>query len=161
MSIKLLIIFICAAVGTLAGFLTMRSYRRSYRYLDGVCSLINELRRNIAYRRDSVASILGSYSTESAQLKKNIAEYIAYASSKDGSPDISRGYLPATVHERVCSLFRALGQSDGEGEISELERFSLEFIELRDKAAQKSEKYGPLAVKLGFLFGLGVGVLFL
>lgn len=161
MSVKLLIICICAAVGTLAGFLTMQSYRRSYRYLDGICSLINELKRNIAYRRDSVASILGEYKTDSSQLKKNIDEYIAYASSKDGSPNISRGSMSAAVYEKVSGLFRALGRSNGDGEISELERFGLEFTELRDKAAQKSEKYGPLAVKLGFLFGLGVGVLFL
>ena len=72
MSVKLLIICICAAVGTLAGFLIMQSYRRSYRYLDGICSLINELKRNIAYRRDSVASILGEYKTDSSQLNSEL-----------------------------------------------------------------------------------------
>lgn len=161
MNVKILIMCIYTAVGTLSGYLTMRSYKRSYVYLDGVCSLINELKRNIAYRRDSAASILQGFKTSSPLLKKHIEEYIAFAGSKDGEPSISRGTLPQSTYEKVKHLFFALGRSDGDGQISELELFGSEFTELRDKSANKSEKYGPLAVKLGFLFGLGVGILFL
>ncbi len=161
MSVKILILCVCAAVGTATGFLIMRSYKRSYAYLDGVCTLINDLKRNIAYRRDSVATILGEYSTDSPQLKKNIEEYIAYASSGKTEPEFSRGQLSKPVYDRMTKLFLSLGRSDGDGELSELERFGSEFSELRKKAAEKSDKYGTLAVKLGFLFGLGVGVLFL
>lgn len=159
MSTKILIIFICAAVGTAAGYLVMKSYRRNFAYLDGVCKLIGELKRNISYRRDVASSVLGALDIESAQLKKNVEEYIAFAGGKDEKPNISRGFLPLEVYTRVCDLFCSLGKSDGSSQLDELNMFGDAFKSMRDGAEQKCKKYGTIAVKLGFLLGLGVGVL--
>lgn len=156
---KLLIVVICAAVGTFAGFVVMSAYRRNEEYLDGVCGLISELKRNMAYRRDAAATVLAKYAAKSAHLKKNIGEYIAFVNAKDGKLDISRGFLPSRTHAGVCELFASLGGADGGAQQRELEAFGSSFEELRTAAAQKSAKYGALAVKLGFLFGLGVGIL--
>ncbi len=156
---KILIVVLCAAVGTFVGFAVLCSYRRNLEYLDGVCGLISELKRNMAYRRDAAASVLASYDTKNAHLKKNIGEYMAFVGAKDGKLDISRGFLPPRTHSGVCELFASLGGADGGAQQRELEAFGASFEELRAKAAQKSAKYGALAVKLGFLFGLGVGIL--
>ncbi|MCH5162983.1 MAG: hypothetical protein J1G38_05795 [Clostridiales bacterium] len=161
MTNKLFILVICAAVGTAAGFIVMKTYKRKHAYLVGVCDMIGELKRNISYRNDSAASILGAFDTESTQLKKNIGEYIAYTEAKDGKLDISRGFLSSGDHAKVKELFGALGTSDGASQMERLNSFSKLFEDMRDKAGEKSDKYGALSVKLGFLFGLGVGVLFL
>lgn len=156
---KILIVVICAAVGTFAGFVVMNAYRRNVEYLDGVCGLISELKRNMAYRRDAAASVLSGFETKSVQLKKNIGEYMAFVNAKDGKLEISRGFLPPRTHSGVCELFASLGGGDGGAQQRELEIFGSTFEEQRATAAKKSEKYGALAVKLGFLFGLGVGIL--
>lgn len=161
MTNKLFIMAVCAAVGAAAGFIVMKTYKRRLAYLTGVCNMIGELKRNISYRKDSAASILGAFDTDSAQLKKNISEYIAYTEAKDGALDISRGFLSGDDHAKVKEFFGALGTSDGASQMDRLDAFSAMFTVLRDKAAEKSDKYGALSVKLGFLLGLGVGVLFL
>lgn len=161
MTAKLLIVFVCAAVGAATGYFVMSAYNRNRLYMESVCAMIAELKRNISYRRDSVAGILGGFETESPQLKKNIAEYSAYAAAKDGELVISRGFLSANDHAKVKELFGSLGVSDGRSQTEGLEAFAAEFDALKKAAIERSEKYGTLAVKLGFLFGLGVGVLFL
>lgn len=159
MSVKILIVFICTAVGTAAGYFVMCVYKRNFDYLDGVCKLLNELKRNISYRRDAAASVLGAAAIDSAQLKKNVAEYITYTGGKADKPTLSRGFLSAETYARVCELFYSLGKSDGNSQLDELEMFLKTFGDLRAAAETKCKKQGAVAVKLGFLLGLGVGVL--
>ncbi len=158
---KLLMVLICATVGAATGYLVMRAYKRNKTYMESVCAMIAELKRNISYRRDSVLDILNGFETECVQLKKNIAEYSVYAEEKGGRLEISRGFLSASDHAKVKELFGSLGVFDGKSQLDALDTFAVEFDALKRSAVEKSDKYGVLAVKLGFLFGLGVGVLFL
>lgn len=163
MTIKLLIIAVCAALGTATGYVVMLSYKKRSCYMSGICALIGEMKRNISYRRDAVTRIAGNYSgsIESALLKKHIEEYATFVAAKDGKLALSRGYLSADVYSSVCSMFSALGKTDEKSQIDELDMFESVFSGYREKACERVEKYGALAVKLGFLLGLGVGVLFL
>ena len=137
MSVKILIVFICTAVGTAAGYFV----------------------RNRSSRRDAAASVLGAAAIDSAQLKKNVAEYIAYTGGKADKPTLSRGFLSAGTYARVCELFYSLGKSDGNSQLDELEMFLKTFGDMRAAAETKCKKQGAVAVKLGFLLGLGVVVL--
>lgn len=159
MSVKILIVFVCAAVGTLAGYLVMLKYKRNSAYLEGVCAMIGELKRNISYRRDTVSSVLGALDIDSSLLKKNVSEYIEYAKGNTDKPAVSRGFLNKEAYARVCELFASLGRSDSKTQISELGMFADTFDKLSAKARHKSDKLGAVAVKLGFLLGLGVGIL--
>ena len=159
MSVKILIVFVCTAVGTLVGFLIMLKYKRNCAYLEGVCAVIGELKRNIAYRRDAASQVLSGMNIQSAQLKKNVGEYIEYAKGGSDKPTISRGFLGEEVYSRVLELFGSLGRADSATQIKELDMFADSFDKLSSEAKQKSDKLGTVAVKLGFLFGLGVGIL--
>lgn len=161
MSVKILLMFVCTAIGTAVGYSVMRAYRRNLVYMDSMCAAINELKRNISYRRDAVSTVLSKCVLESEQLKKNIGEYISYVGAKDGKLEISRGFLSAAAYASVCEFFASLGKSDGSTQLNDLELFDSTFSAMRNAAAEKSSKYGALSVKLGFLFGLGVGVLIL
>lgn len=156
---RLLLVFLCAAVGTVIGYFILRSYRREFEYHDGVCALIGELKRNIAYRRDPATSVLDAFKAESALLQKNIEEYVRFARGKEGAPEISRGFLDADGYRAVSGFFGGLGHSEEGTQTKELDSYLKTFETMRDQAQKKCKVQGAVAVKLGFLLGLGVGIL--
>ncbi|MCM1367441.1 MAG: stage III sporulation protein AB [Roseburia sp.] len=159
MSAKLLMVFVCAAVGMACGFAVNKSYKRNLAYLDGICGLIADLKRNVAYRRDPAAEVIIKQAPTSALFKKNIDEYLSYVGSKGGTITLSKGFLTEKIYDGVCGFFSSLGAADEAAQLRELEMYESMFSEYRKSASEKSEKYGAVAVKLGFLFGLCVGVL--
>lgn len=161
MTVKILAVCLCCAAGTAIGFYMMHSYKRGFVYYDSLVALLVELKQNISFRRDSVASVLGAYVCDSKPLKKNIDEYLAHISNKSGELAISRGFLTRDAHADVVKLFSRLGGFDGDTQSGDLDMFISRFTALRDKAKEKFDKYGALSVKLGFLIGLGIGILFL
>lgn len=163
MTFKILVVALCAALGTAAGYIIMKSYKRKTSYMSGLCALIGELKRNISYRRDAAASVAEGFSlsAESGLLKKHIDEYKAFVAAKNGELILSRSFLSKDAYSSVCSFFTALGKTDEASQLDELEMYYKDFSERLAKASAESERYGALAVKLGFLLGLGVGVLFL
>ncbi len=161
MSVKIFMLFLCAAIGTAAGFALSRLFLRTSRYFSGVCELISELKRNISYRRDSVVSVMKNFKSKSERLNGQISEYISYVSTKDGELKLSRGFLSATAFSDINAFFGSLGKADGDTQMSDLELYLSKFEAQSAAAEEKSKKYGPLSIKLGFLFGLCVGILFL
>lgn len=161
MSIKIFIVFVCAAIGTGLGFVLSRAYRRKTVYYSSMCELVNELKRNISYRRDSVVSVMKNFKSGSDRLNSQISEYIGYVSTKDGELKLSRGFLPASAFAEINGFFSSLGFSDGESQARELDGYAKKFEAEYSAASEKSKKYGPLAIKLGFLFGLCLGILFM
>lgn len=158
-TIKVLVVFLCAAIGTACGYAIMRRYRRDKCYFDCLVKMIDELKHNITFRKDKLADILGRLSPDSALLKKNVEEYICYVGSKAEKPALSRGFLSENTYAQVVELFSTLGASDENTQLNRLNEFSGTFERMRADADAKYNKYGAAAVKLGFLFGLGVGVL--
>ena len=154
MSVKIFIVFLFAAIGTGLGYALSRTYLRTSRYYSGVCELIAELKRNISYRRDTVVSVMKNFKSGSERLNCQISEYITYASGKDGQLKLSRGFLSSSAFSAVNDFFSSLGKADGETQVKDLDSYYAKFETDFAAASEKSKKYGPLAIKLGFLFGL-------
>lgn len=161
MSVKILLLFVCAAIGTLCGYLIMKKYKRRAEYLDGLCGLIDALSRNVSYRRDSAVKAISAIETGSTLLKKHIAEYGDYAVGKVAAPDISKGFLDDGTYDKVREFFGSIGSFDGATQINELKMYTELFGGLRAEADEKYGKYGAFSVKIGFLIGLLIGVLVL
>lgn len=149
-------VFVCTAVGCACGLIIMRGLREKHVYLSDMCAFIAELKRNMAYRRDGAASVCARFVTSSKQLKKQLGEYIEYADGKSGELDLSRGTLSDEVYSEVCALFKAVGEAR-----VELTAFGERFDAMSAAAQNKYKTYGAMSVKLGFLLGLGVGILML
>ena len=161
MSIRLLILFLSAAVGTFCGYMVLLSHKRNYSYLSGVCDMLSALKQNLAYKKDTVPIVLGGLTVANAQLKKNIDEYVAFTLGQSDKHEVSRGFLPQSTYDGVTDLFAAIGASDESSQGLRLDALILRFDKLHADAERKYTKYGSVAVKLGFLVGLGVGVLVL
>lgn len=160
MSVKILICFLCVATGSACGYFVLIGHRRNFMYADGLCGAIQTLLRNMAYRRDSAARALSSFACSSPALQKNIAEYVSYAEGKSEKLNLSRGGIAVELFAKAGEFLSAIG-GDGNSYLSVLSAFNAECEKLRDEYEKKYKKFGPVAVKLGFLFGLGVGVLVL
>ena len=152
------LLFVCAAVGTFCGYLILLSYKRHYLYLDGMCAVISALKQNLSYKKDPVPTVLGGLNIDSAQLKKNIQEYISFASGQS-TYEVSRGFLPQDTFDGVKELFDSIGGSDEGTQQARLNAHLSRFEKLREAAEKKYKEIGGVAVKLGFLIGLAVGVL--
>lgn len=152
------LLFVCAAVGTFGGYLILLSYKRYYSYLDGICAMIGALKQNLSYKKDSVPVVLSGLNIANVQLKKNIQEYICFASGT-GSKELSRGFLPQETFDCVNELFDSIGGSDESTQGARLDALLLKFEKLREAAENKYRGFGGMAVKLGFLIGLAIGVL--
>ncbi|MCH5350337.1 MAG: hypothetical protein J1F39_00015 [Clostridiales bacterium] len=161
MSVKIFVAFLCAAIGTGLGFTVSRLYAKTSKYYLSVLELITELKRNIAYRRDSVASVMKGFKAGSERLGTQIAEYLAFVSTKNGELKLSRGFLSSSSFSDIVGFFSSLGRADGDGQEKDLDMYYKKFEADYAAATEKSKKYGPLAIKLGFLFGLCLGILFL
>lgn len=153
------LMFVSAAVGTFCGYMILLSYKRHYSYLDEMCTVISALKQNLSYKKDSVPVVLGGLNIGNAQLKKNIQEYINFASGQSINKDISRGFLPQTTFDSTKELFDSIGNSDEGTQGARLDAHLSRFEKLRAAAEKKYKDIGGVAVKLGFLLGLGVGVL--
>lgn len=161
MGIKVFSVFICVLIGTGGGYIIMRTYRLKASYLQGLCALIAELKRNVAFKRESMAKVMRVYSAQNPLLKRNLSEYVAFADGSGDKIGLSRGFLSPSLFKTVDGFFSSLGKSDGATQITELDFYGETFSALSVKAADNLQKYGALSVKLGFLFGLCVGILIL
>ncbi len=161
MTTKLLLLFLFMGMGTFCGYAVMLSMRRRYTYLNGVCKIIGDIKRNVAYRKDSLSGMLAGVDCESAQLKKNVEEFIQYVDGKADKPQFSRGFLPKDIYDKAVDLFTSIGKSDGPTQIEQLTVFEKDFSKLCAESKKKYTDLGGVAVKLGFLLGLGVGILIL
>lgn len=159
MTLKIAIVFICAAIGTATGYMVMRSCRLRYGYINELCGIIAELKHNVRYRRDGAVGIFRSLTVNNGHLSKNISEYIDYATGKTDKPNISKGYLENETFDAVCGFFGTFGRTDGKSQLDELKMYEDKFLSLDKKAEDKYNKVSAAAVKLGFLIGLGVGIL--
>ena len=152
------LLFVCAAIGTLCGYLILLSYKRHYSYLDDACAVISALKQNLSYKKDSVPAVLGRLNVTNAQLKKNIQEYISFASGQSANKELSRGFLPQATFDGVKELFDFIGGSDEGTQGARLDAHLTRFEKLREDAEKKYKGQGRVAVKLGLLIGLAVGV---
>ena len=127
--------------------------------MDGVCAVISALKQNLSYKKDPVPVVLGGLNISNLQLKKNIQEYISFASGQSLGKEVSRGFLPQETFDSVNELFDSIGASDESTQGARLDALLSKFEKLREAAENKYKGFGGMAVKLGFLIGLAVGVL--
>lgn len=161
MSVKIVVVFLCAAIGTATGYAIMRTYKLKHEYLSELCSVIAELKHDVSYRCDGVVSVMRKSNIKNKLLCKNIGEYISFAEGKADGPHVSKGYLNDDAYKLSGDFFSSVGRSDGKSQMEELKMFGEKCTALCAVAEEKSKKIGVASVKLGFLIGLGIGILVL
>ena len=63
--------------------------------------------------------------------------------------------------DTIFMFFKSLGRSDLESQSKEIQNFQLRFENTSQSTQKENKKYGSLAIKLGFIAGLFLIVLFI
>lgn len=152
-----------AALGALSGCLiglalTRRSKEKEKYYCD-IVELCAHIINHISYKAEKLSEVIGSAGVCSAALRRNLEQYKTYLSG--GELNISADILTKSECEQVKEFFSELGKYDGDTQIGEIKRRCHDFEQKYKRIKEKNDKQGNMYIKLGFLFGLLVGVLLL
>ncbi len=159
MTVKLTLMFMSAVVGTFIGLILSKRLTRRRRYFEEMISLINTLIGDFRFKQNSVTSLLKSFSAD--ETKSTVEEFIAYVDSSGSELKLSKQDLTKREHNVVYEMFSALGTYDLDTQVFMLDSYKKKFEEFYGAAKDSEERYGKVYVKLGFLFGLGLGLVLL
>lgn len=143
---------------TLAGFAIGRYYKVRKEYFSELDNLLLRFSSNLTFSLDTVPKVLSSYETKSTLLSGQLSAAVGNMSGE--KKKLPSGYLSKNEFAFVEDMFGSLGTYNSIAEKNANENNRLRLKEYREASESKYNKLGKSCVKLGFLFGLLLAVLF-
>ena len=157
MSDKLLLTVIFAVVGTLVGMIINKSLLERKKYFEDVEHFLSEFISNLNFKRETIKVVFTNYLPSSEILKKQIKCHI---DSNFQSVNFSSILLSKTEVKFTNDIFSELGLHSIEVEKTFVNDCFEKIKTVREKVEIKYKKLGSASIKLGFLCGLMLAVLF-
>ena len=144
-------------------FFSKRSAGR-VRYFAGLVELIDELKRNLMFRKDKLVVFLDGITPESKLLVRHIDKFKLYVTGQaegggDGKSGFDKGFLKDSELAAVQKFFFGLGAGDSATELEALQSHKDYFSGIYAKHKANNDRLGSAYTKLGFLAGLAAGIL--
>ena len=158
MSDKLLLCVILTVSCTLSGFAVGKYFKVRKEYFVELDDLLLRFSSNLTFTLDTVPKMLSSYETKSSLLSRQLAAAVSTMSGD--KKELPSGYLSKSEFVFVDGMFGALGTYNSVAEKCANENNRLKLKEYREASESKYNKLGKSCVKLGFLLGLLLAVLF-
>jgi len=148
------------ALGAMAGLYFSKRLTKRANYFDSLMELLNLFMSEMKFKKTTTKQVLAEFQDRGkTPLNININEYIDC--NDFSSLKLSKGILTDSERNEVKKFFLSLGTSDSHTQIFELENFRERFSQMQNQAQEKRKKYGSMSIKLGFLAGLAVGIIFI
>ena len=157
MSDKLLLTVIFAVVGTLIGMIINKSLLERKKYFEDVEHFLSEFISNLNFKRETIKVVFTNYLPSSEILKKQIKCHI---DNNFQSLNFSSILLSKTEVKFTNDIFSELGLHSIEVEKTFVNDCFEKIKTVREKVEIKYKKLGSASIKLGFLCGLMLAVLF-
>ena len=157
MSDKLLLTVIFAVVGTLVGMIINKSLLERKKYFEDVEHFLSEFISNLNFKRETIKVVFTNYLPSSEILKKQIKCHI---DNNFQSLNFSSILLSKTEVKFTNDIFSELGLHSIEVEKTFVNDCFEKIKTVREKVEIKYKKLGSASIKLGFLCGLMLAVLF-
>lgn len=157
MSDKLLLTVIFAVVGTLVGMIINKSLLERKKYFEDVEHFLSEFISNLNFKRETIKVVFTNYLPSSEILKKQIK---CHMDSNFQSVNFSSILLSKTEVKFTNDIFSELGLHSIEVEKTFVNDCFEKIKTVREKVEIKYKKLGSASIKLGFLCGLMLAVLF-
>lgn len=157
MSDKLLLTVIFAVVGTLIGMIINKSLLERKKYFEDVEHFLSEFISNLNFKRETIKVVFTNYLPSSEILKKQIK---CHMDSNFQSVNFSSILLSKTEVKFTNDIFSEIGLHSIEVEKTFVNDCFEKIKSVREKVEIKYKKLGSASIKLGFLCGLMLAVLF-
>ena len=164
-----------SVAGTIVGLIAEMRLKARKVYFDELDALLSRYAETLNFGMDTVPELLKSYAPSSKLLGRHIASALASMSAGSEHAELSGGYSAAAISlvpfasggyltkaetAFVGKLFADLGTGNAESEKNRVARDRVMLSEYKAAAADKYARMGKAGIKLGFLFGLLLSVLF-
>lgn len=159
MTVKLTLMFMSAVVGTFIGLILTKRLTRRRKYFEELILLVNTLIGDFRFKQNSVSSILKNFSADAT--KSTVAEFTTFADGAEHELKLSRQDMTKREYNVVYEMFSALGTYDLDTQVFMLDTYKTKLNEFYEAAKDMEARYGKVYIKLGFLFGLGLGLVLL
>ena len=164
MKIVLLILFIVCS--TYIGYCFSRKYKQRADFFQAIIMLCQKFELEINYSRDRVKNILLNLDEKHKKKLFGVDKnYILYLEQKE---DLTKNllfkefkHLKEDEKDLLIMFFKSLGRSDVDSQSREINNFQDRFESISKSAIADNKKYGALSIKLGFIAGLFLVVLFI
>lgn len=135
-------------------------YLDKYSFYCQLLQFIEKLDINIAFQKNKLADIIKSTNAEN-QFVDFLSQYSEYI-SKNKEPNFEKlKVLDDTEKNTLISIIKNIGRNDVENELKQINYFKNFANDGVVKAKVEKEKKVPLILKLSFMFGLLLSILFL
>lgn len=140
---------------TFAGFRLSAKYSERRKFFTDLFTFNEKIINEVSFSQNSLLSIVENEKKLNSDFGKTICEII------NGEEVKSVKYLKNEEIEVLIEYINKIGKSDRESQILYLSSEKKIIDEIRVAAINDEKKYGKLYVKLGFLFGLIIFVIFI
>lgn len=159
MSEKFIITLCLVVLGTVLGFAYSKNLSKRKTYFEDLNKFINRFVTALDYDRRTVVELMNEFNASSELLKEHFVTIKSNILEGKNS-ELRKGGLDNNEYKFVVKLLSEIGTLNAVAEKRLAEKNILCLSEYCTKSKQKYEKLGKTAIKLGFLFGLLVSVLF-
>ncbi len=148
--------------GGAIGWYYSSKLRRRRKYLQDALDFVNYLYTDIGFKQSGLESMAKAFVSRCGRdFSLSLTEFIRYISGKDETLDLSRGLLSENQYNNIYNMFSTLGIYDLATQLKVLEGSRRNIEEIFDKVKSTESKFSGNLIKLGTLFGLMIGILFL
>jgi len=159
MTTRLFIVFLCCVAGVMCGLALSNKTRHREKYFAQLLMFMDRLFSDIGFLQNTIEQIVIGFECKSTHLAKNLNEYAGFINGNELK--LTQGVLTKRELELVKDFFIRLGTLDLSSQLDELSAKKAMFTQIFEAAKQRNKSYGKAYIKLGFLLGLGLGILFL
>lgn len=156
MTDKLFILFISGFAGAMIGYYFFKRSKEEVKFYDDLIGYCDYLIGDINFRQQPISALTEQYILKSSPKFKQILNvYLSYLNGgelKFGEKEEKKG---------IKEFFVSLGLSDAKTQTEELINYKAKFEGYKKDAEKAFNGLGKNSVKLGFLFGLIFGLLFI
>ncbi len=155
---KLFIMFIFGFSGAMIGFYFFRRLKDKVLYFDELIGYCDYLISDIGFRQQPIGVLTEQYLAKSkSSFGQTLREYSKYLQGDELK--ISKKNTEEEI--AIKEFFQSLGNTDAETQVAELKNYKSKFSAYLQKSEKLLNAHGKNYVKLGFLFGLILGILFI
>ena len=154
---RLLLFALSATAGLFVGLFFAKSIKEKRNFYEELLGFANAVSADMTFRQDGIRTVSSSFAKTCKSKLKPILE--AYSEAPAIVPEIK--FLKASESSAVSDFFSRLGKSDLITQQAEVENSKVAIAERLEFYKGRYSTVYPMAIKLGLLGGIALGIIML